>query len=147
MKCNHRQAITMLKTQINDQIEIETNVHHASKDFLKRLKDRLNNENAEWDEARAQDLANREQDLDILRRNHERKLIELKEVEDRHGRELKLKMARMSKASDEKDAKEMEVQRAVLMSNAAATIQAYWRGHMLRKTVKAGGKGKKKGKK
>jgi hypothetical protein len=73
---------------------------------------------------------------------------ELKDVEDMHGRELKLKHSRESKASDEKDAKEMEVQRAVLMSNAAATIQAYWRGHLLRKTVKAGGKGKgKKGKK
>lgn len=133
--------------QINDQIEIEANVHTAAKDFLKRLKDKLNNENSDWDEARVQDLANREQDLDILRRNHERKLIELKEVEERHGRELKLKQARMSKASDEKDAKEMEVQRALLMSNAAATIQAYWRGYLLRKAMKAGGKGKKKGKK
>lgn len=133
--------------QIKDQIEIEANVHTAAKDFLKRLKDKLNNENSDWDEARVQDLANREQDLDILRRNHERKLIELKEVEERHGRELKLKQARMSKASDEKDAKEMEVQRALLMSNAAATIQAYWRGYLLRKAMKAGGKGKKKGKK
>ena len=136
----------MIQMQTNDQIEIETNVHNAAKDFLKRLKDRLNNENAGWDESRVQDLTDREQDLDLLRRNHERKLIELKDVEDRHGRELKLKQARMSKASDEKDAKDMEVKRALLMSNAAAIIQAHWRGHLTRKAVKAGGK-KKKGKK
>lgn len=44
--------------------------------------------------------------------------------------------------AEEKEHADMEAERLKLMERCAVIIQAYWRGHLLRKALK-GGKGKK----
>ena len=73
-------------------------------------------------------------------------------MEEKHGKELKLKQDREQKHANERSKQDSEAVRLSKMKTAATIIQAAWRGFSLRKALKGGtgkgkggkGKGKKK---
>ncbi len=76
---------------MQQQIEIETNVHDATADFLRHLSIRLQEQSINWGGRRDEDLSSKEQDLEHLKANHARDAQRLKEMEDLHGKELRMK--------------------------------------------------------
>ena len=138
----------ILVHQIQQQIEIETNVHEATAEFLSHISTRLQEQSVNWGDRRDDDLSSKEQDLEYLKANHARDLHKLKEMEEKHGRELRLKTERELKNSEANEKLLFEKERQSKMSSASAIIQAAWRGFSTRKALMVkngakGGKGKK----
>ena len=110
---------------------------------------RLQEQSVSWGDRRDDDLSSKEQDLEHLRANHARDLRQLKEMAEKHGRELRLKTERELRISEANDKLLYETQRKSKMGAASVIIQAAWRGYLTRKALKGkkgakGGKGKKR---
>ena len=136
-----------LHTQVQQQIEIESNVHEATAEFLDHLSKRLQEQSINWGGRRDDDLSGKEQDLEHLRANHARDAHRLRDMEEKHEKELHAKEEREQKQADATELAESEATRLSKMRGAAIIIQAAWRGYALRKSLKGGkGKGGKGGK-
>uniref|UniRef100_A0A6S8JR28 Dynein regulatory complex protein 9 n=1 Tax=Dunaliella tertiolecta TaxID=3047 RepID=A0A6S8JR28_DUNTE len=136
-------------TLIQQQLEIETGVHETSKEFLKRLSTRLQEESINWNQRHDDDLQAKDRDLELLKQNHIRDERRLKELEEKYKMELTLKGERDNKEAEEREKAEMDIMLHDKRLQSAIKIQAVWRGFLVRrgpskKKGKAGKKGKSK---
>mmetsp|Transcript_15738 Transcript_15738/g.44039 ORF Transcript_15738/g.44039 Transcript_15738/m.44039 type:complete len:414 (-) Transcript_15738:136-1377(-) len=140
-----------LETEIEvlqQRIDIEKAVHHATSDFLTRRSTNLQSDSKSWEEKHSVDTQKQDKEMDQLKLQHQRDLIQLKEIEDLYNAEVALKEERELFAQQASAAEEARLSEEVRRKRAASTIQAMWRGFKVRIGAKGGGKGKKgKGKK
>ncbi len=128
---------------VQQQIEIETNVNESTAEFLRHLATKLQEQSINWSSRREDDLQAKEAEVEMLRANHTRDTARLRDMEEKHGKELRLKQERELKSAKETDRIKMEHERVEKQKLAAVIIQAYWRGFATRRFLK-GGKGKSK---
>ncbi|KAL6760996.1 hypothetical protein V8C86DRAFT_2545284 [Haematococcus lacustris] len=133
-------------TLVQQQIEIESSVHAATVDFLRRLSTRLQEESIAWGQRHDSDLQSKERDLEQLKQNHMRDERRLREAEERWRQEMAKKKERENKDSEEREREDMAAMLHAKRVWAATKIQASWRGFWVRKGPSAGKKGKKGGK-
>ncbi|KAG1679939.1 hypothetical protein FOA52_007003 [Chlamydomonas sp. UWO 241] len=126
---------------VRQQTEIEANVHSATADFLRHMSAKMQEARVNWSARHDEDLANRDTDVEQLRANHARDTCVLRDMEEKHAAELRLKNEREMRNADDRDRSDLEVQRIAAYTKAAIIVQAYWRGYTQRKGAK-GGKGK-----
>lgn len=84
-----------LVPKVQQQTEIEVNVHEATAEFLRHLASRLQDQSSAWSARRDEDYSSREHDLEQLKQNHQRDMQRLKDMEDKHAKELRLKQVRV----------------------------------------------------
>mmetsp|Transcript_14435 Transcript_14435/g.25193 ORF Transcript_14435/g.25193 Transcript_14435/m.25193 type:complete len:410 (+) Transcript_14435:94-1323(+) len=140
---------------LQHQIEIETSVHQATVDFLRRASTTLQEESISWGTRHDEELAAKGRELELLKQNHVAAERRLREGEERWRMETRLRDERDNSAAREREMGEMGAQVHLKRVAAAIRIQAAWRGHLVRsagkrskaKGAKAKGKAKAKSKK
>ncbi|KAG2444620.1 hypothetical protein HXX76_001364 [Chlamydomonas incerta] len=131
---------------VQQQIDIEKAVHATQAEFLRQIAAKMADDSSNWASRHDGDLAAREKELEMLKQQHARDLIELKKAEEKFKMEQALKKEREMKATEERERAEFEEMRETRRAQAAVIIQAWWRGHKVRMLLSgAGKKGAKKG--
>nr|A8HQ54.1 RecName: Full=Dynein regulatory complex protein 9; AltName: Full=Flagellar associated protein 122 [Chlamydomonas reinhardtii] len=131
---------------VQQQIDIEKAVHATQAEFLRQIAAKMADDSSNWASRHDGDLAAREKELEMLKQQHARDLIELKKAEEKFKMEQALKKEREMKATEERERAEFEEMRETRRAQAAVIIQAWWRGHKVRMVMSGGGKkGAKKG--
>ncbi|KAG2487554.1 hypothetical protein HYH03_013833 [Edaphochlamys debaryana] len=129
---------------VQQQIDIEKAVHATQAEFLRQVAQQMQEDSVNWQSKHDEDLAAREKELELLKQQHARDLLALKTAEDKFNTEAALKKERELKVAEERERAEFEDMRELRRVQAAVIIQAWVRGHRVRRALKAGG-GKKGG--
>ncbi|GIL95843.1 hypothetical protein Vretimale_1777 [Volvox reticuliferus] len=129
---------------VQQQIDIEKAVHATQAEFLRQIAAKMQEDSVSWASRHDEDLAAREKELEMLKQQHARDLLELKKAEEKFKMEQALKRERELKATEERERAEFEDMREARRVQAAIIIQAWWRGYRVRKALAGSGKKTKK---
>ena len=132
-----KEDIRNLKTRIG----IEKKVHEDNVDFLQRKHAFMQEEALNWMQKHENDTAGKEKEIEILKLNHQRDAVKLKELEKKYKDELANKEKKQYLTFDSENPNEQE-----RFNRAATKIQALYRGYKARQAQPASkpkGKGKK----
>ncbi|KAK3288269.1 hypothetical protein CYMTET_4249 [Cymbomonas tetramitiformis] len=154
-QCNRRVQASHLNEledemeRLRNQIQIENNVHQASREFLIKKQQQMQEEVLSWMAKHEADTQAKDKELEQLKLNHQRDLVKLKELKEKYQQELADREVRLA---EERRRQEQENQQQIdkeKQTRAATKIQALYRGWKVRSTMnpKKGGKKGKKGKK
>ena len=125
---------------LRTRIDIEKKVHEDNVDFLQRKHAFMQEEALNWMQKHENDTAAKEKEIEILKLNHQRDAVKLKELEKKYKDELANKEKKNFMSFDQ-DPDELE-----RFNRAASKIQLLWRGHKAQ-AAQAASKPKGKGKK
>ncbi len=134
-----KEDIRNLKTRI----DIERKVHEDNVDFLQRKHAVMQEEALNWMQKHENDTAAKEKEIEVLKLNHQRDAVKLKQPEKKYKDELANKEKREYLSFDVDNPDEQE-----RFNRAATKIQALYRSYKTRAASAASSKEKKsKGKK
>ena len=125
---------------LRTRIDIEKKVHEDNVDFLQRKHAFMQEEALNWMQKHENDTAAKEKEIEILKLNHQRDAVKLKELEKKYKDELANKEKKNFMSFDQ-DPDELE-----RFNRAASKIQLLWRGYKAQ-AAQAASKPKGKGKK
>ncbi|GBF93608.1 flagellar associated protein [Raphidocelis subcapitata] len=129
---------------LRQQIEIERSGAAAAVEHLSRAAAARQDDAVGWGSRREEDAHAKERAIEVVRAQHQRDAMRLKDLETRLGEEQELKARRDERMREEAEAAERAAADAVRRLRAALRIQAAWRGVKARRQLQAG-KGTKKG--
>ena len=108
---------------LRTRIDIEKKVHEDNVDFLQRKHAFMQEEALNWMQKHENDTAAKEKEIEILKLNHQRDAVKLKELEKKYKDELANKEKKNFMSFDQ-DPDELE-----RFNRAASKIQLLWRGY------------------
>ncbi|XP_066947022.1 dynein regulatory complex protein 9 [Macrobrachium rosenbergii] len=129
--------------RVGREIPQEIRVHDALTAFLKECCAKLEAKSAEWDEKFKVDTDAKKEEVSAWKAEVQSKKKELEDLEKRYQEYW----AVVSEYEAEQEVERLKREEAEREFRAAAKIQAWWRGYMVRKGMSSGLRKKKKSKK
>mmetsp|Transcript_38464 Transcript_38464/g.46412 ORF Transcript_38464/g.46412 Transcript_38464/m.46412 type:complete len:391 (+) Transcript_38464:127-1299(+) len=132
--------------RLRSQIAIEKQVHVASRDFLTKKQQQMQEEVLSWMAKHEADTQAKDKELDTLKLNHQRDLVKLKELKEKYQQELADREVRLAEERRRQEQENQQMMDMEKQTRAATKIQALYRGWKTRIAVGGGakaGKGKK----
>ncbi|KIY96422.1 flagellar associated protein [Monoraphidium neglectum] len=120
---------------LRQQIEIERSIGAAATEHLGRAAAARQDDAVGWGSRREEDVHAKERQIELVRAQHQRDAMRLKDMEGRLAEEQELKARRDDRKRAEAEAAEREAADAVRRLRAAVKIQAAWRGCKLRANI------------
>ena len=132
--------------KVRKQLEIEVLANRESEEFLKRKVVSLQKDAGDWMQRYETDFEELEKEHETLNAQRTEDLVKLNDYTERYTKEMEEKARREEEARIREEMEALRKQEEERNTWAATKVQALWRGYLIRKASKGGGKKGKKGK-
>ena len=132
--------------KVRKQLEIEVLANRESEEFLKRKVVSLQKDAGDWMQRYETDFEELEKEHETLNAQRTEDLVKLNDYTERYTKEMEEKARREEEARIRAEMEALRKQEEERNTWAATKVQALWRGYLIRKASKGGGKKGKKGK-